>query len=193
MSPHPSFEPDALPSALEAAGFIGIWTYDVWADRLTLSAVLAGLIGIDAEAGSRGVPVALLLAGTHGEDRARIENAVHAAGEHGGPFEVEFRTRPGLGVRWLGLRGRVTCDPSGRAARGRGIAVDLTEQRAVGEASGLRAQGRVNQMAEHAIALRGLVDGLQRPTLAKLVDGVMVEIGIELARHLNDAEPGRRH
>jgi hypothetical protein len=84
-------------------------------------------------------------------------------------------------VRSLLMRGRIEQDASGRAVRACGIAIDLTEDRA---ANLQQAERLVNRMAEHAIAIRGLVDGLNRPALAKLVDGLMIEIGFELARHL---------
>src|SRR4051794_12613502 len=85
-----------LQAALEASGFVGAWMHDLWADRLTLTAPLARLLGIDPERASSGIPLAALLERMDPGDRGRIEGHLHAAGETGGPFEAEFRT---LGTR----------------------------------------------------------------------------------------------
>ena len=127
----------------------------------------------------------------HPGDRARIENHIHAVGQSGGPFEAEFRTLESReGVRSLLMRGRIAQDASGRAVRGCGIAIDLTENRT---ANLQQAERLVNRVAEHAIAMRGLVEGLNRPALAKLVDGLMIEIGFELARYLRGGQDLRQH
>lgn len=186
-----AFEPDDLMAALEASGVIGSWRHDLWADRIVLSAPLASLLGIRPEDGAHGVPLTVFLTGIHGEDRGRIENALYAAGQRVGSFALEFRT--GSGQRWLGMRGRIARDASGQPAQGRGIAVDLTDERVCDGGAGAQAQCLVNRMAEHTIAMRSLVASLRRPVLAQLVDGLMLEVGRELARHLHDAENGRPH
>lgn len=185
----PSLESDDVADALDAAGVIGVWRYDLWTDRLRLDPALAARLGIDPDQAARGVPLAALLAGSHPEDRARIENALDAAGEQGGPFAVEFRTRSG--AQRLGLRGRIAHDATGQPARGRGIALDLGEEAGAG---GTRRDQRLfNRAAEHTLALRGLAEELERPGLRRLVDALMLEVGRELARHLHGAENGRPH
>jgi PAS domain-containing protein len=191
MTQRPSSDPDVaestggLHAALAASGVVGVWMHDIWADLLVVSAPLARALGLTSEEGTQGVPLAALHAATHGEDRARVENALHAAIGRGGPFAVAFRTAPT--PRWLDLRGRVERDASGRLARARGIVLDLTEDRAS------LPQQAVNRMAEHAIALRGLADDLERPGLTRLLDHLMMEIGAELARHLRGAPDAQRH
>ena len=180
-----------LQAALDASGVVGAWEHDLWSGRLAVSAPFARLLGLDPEAAAKGVPLAPFLACTHPEDRVRVENHLHASSEAAGPFEAEFRTLDARsGVRSLLMRGRIDQDASGRAARGRGIAIDLTENRA---ANLQHTERLVNRMAEHVIALRGLAGVLQRPALAKLVDGLMIEIGFELARYLRDPTDGNRH
>lgn len=192
MTRHPFPDPNAadgpggLCAALAASGVVGVWMHDIWADRLVVSGPLALALGLTPEAGTRGVSLDALLAATHGDDRARVENALHAAMARGGAFAVAFRTPA---PRWLDLRGRIEGDASGRPARARGIVLDLTEDRA----GGPQSQHVVNRMAEHAIALRGLADDLERPGLTRLLDTLMVEIGFELARHLRTAPDGQRH
>ena len=180
-------DPGGLCAALAASGVVGVWCHDIWADRLALSEPLARLLGLVPEAGRRGRPLADLIAATHGDDRVRLESALHAAITRGGTFAVAFRTAPA--ARWLDLRGRIERDPAGRPTWARGIVLDLTEDRA----ENARDQHRVNRMAEHAIALRGLAATLERPGLIRLLDRVMVEIGFELAHHLREAPDGQRH
>ena len=185
----PDGGPDALQAALDASGVVGMWTHDVWADRFVVSPALAEAMGLDPAGAAAGVSVSAFLDRTHGEDRARVENALHVAVEGGDPFEIAFRTL--RGPRWLVLRGRIGRDAAGRVAQGHGIAIDHTEERA--GLQGARSQEAVNRMAEHAIALRGLAAGLQQPALATLLDSLMLEIGFALARTLREAGRGREH
>ncbi|MFD0934067.1 diguanylate cyclase, partial [Methylobacterium trifolii] len=78
----------------------------------------------------------------------------------------------------------------GRAGQGRGIAIDLTENRA---ADLRQAERLVNRMAEHTIALRSLADALKRPALSERINGLMSEIGFELASHLREPGDDRHH
>ncbi len=181
-----------IPQAmLDASGVVGAWTHDHWRGSFVLSPPFADLLGLDPEAAAAGVPVAAFLDRTHPEDRTRIENYLHAVGEVGGPLEAEFRTRENRdGVRKVLMRGRIERDSSGRVGQGRGIAIDLTENRA---ADLHRSEQLVNRMAEHAIALRGLAEAMRRPDLVGRVEGLMMEIGFELARYLRAPEDGPRH
>lgn len=197
-NPHPNEE---LQAVLDASGVVGAWVHDHWAGRLTLSGDFAALLGLDPEIAAGGVPIDAFLDRTHPDDRIRIESYLHAVGESGGPMEAEFRTvESQAGVRRLLMRGRVERDAAGGTAWGRGIAIDLTE----GQAADLHQTERlVNRMAEHAIALRTLADGLRHPNLTRLVDSLMIEIGFELAKFLHDPnvlhdpkvlpKAGRRH
>lgn len=214
-SPPPETEadiPGGLQAALAASGVVGAWVHDIWADRLVVSAPVARALGWSPEAGGRGVPLARLLARIHDADRARVDNALHAAIARGGAFAVAFRTRGprrrdlrGGDLRGLDLRGRIETDAVGQPARARGIvlawaedwvedpAEDPAEDPSRNRAGGSRGQHAANRMAEHAIALRGLADDLARPGLSRLLDRLMVEIGHELARHLRESPDGRRH
>lgn len=202
---HAAANGDEVQAALTASGVVGLWTYDTWTDHLVLSGALAEILdpgqaleqGQELESGQEldpgqeaaapGMPLETLLSGIHDEDRARVENVVHAAIVGCAPFDVAFRTA--RGGRTLSLRGRIECDGAGQPRHGRGIALDLTHE----EGLDRPAQHAVNRMAEHAIALHGLVGHLHRPALARLLDGLMREIGRELARHLRDAAGERRH
>jgi len=180
-------EGDDVQAALAASGVVGLWSYDIPADRLVLSASLAQGLGHDPARTASGLPLDRFLDGIHGEDRARVENVIHAAIVGGTPFDVAFRTAQG--ARALSLRGRIECDGTGQPRHGRGIALDLTHEAGLDRP----AQHAANRMAEHAIALHGLAGHLHRPALARLLEGLMREIGRELARHLEAAPGERRH
>ncbi|AWN37318.1 diguanylate cyclase [Methylobacterium radiodurans] len=183
----PGADDPPIPQAmLDAAGVVGSWVHDHWAGSLALSVPLARLLGLDPAAAAAGMPLAAFLDRIHPEDRTRVESYLHAVGEAGGPLEAEFRT--GAGGRRLLMRGRIERDAAGRVGQGRGIAVDLTET-----AGPHQSERIVNRMAEHAIALRNLSEALRRPALTARVEGLMLEIGFELARHLHDPASRPRH
>ena len=178
-----AWRPD-LQAALEASDCLGAWSYESASGRVALAPALTLALGLSIDAAVRGVPLARVLACCHPDDRLRIESALHAAGEAGGPFEAEFR---GIGapaaMRWLRLTGRAERDPAGGTVRAWGLAFDRTEACAPG-GSPVR---RVNRLAGHAIAMKGLTAELSNLPLARLVDAVAIEIGYELGRRLRDA------
>lgn len=174
-------EPSArdLEAAFSDAGCLGPWRLDGIADRLLLPAPLAAWLGIGSE------PTRLdLIDAIHAEDGCRIDSVLHEALQFGAPFETEFRSRPGRhGIRLLRLMGR--CDAEAR--RLRGLAFDLTESRCAAGPPALRAQRQANRLAEHVIAMKGLVTDLDNAPMDRLIDELARETGYELARRLRHA------
>lgn len=181
-----------LAAALDGSACLGAWTHDVPVDRFAVAVSLGRALALAPEEAA-GVPLARVLSGIHAEDRPRIEGVLQDAWEIGGPFEAEFRTWAGRrGSRWLRLMGCAEIDAS-RRVRTRGLAFDLTESRLGRGTPAQQAQRQANQLADHVIAMKGLVVGCGNPSLARLVDELAVEIGFELARHLRRAGDGRGH
>jgi hypothetical protein len=181
---------DGILAALDASGVVGVWSHDVWAGRIAVSDSFADVLGLAPKAS--GVSLDAFLATILAEDRLRVENALHAAVEAGGPFEIAFRTV--RGERRLGLRGRIDRGESaGGRARGLGIAIDRTEDGAILHQPGLHAEQAANRMAEHAIALHDLVADLHQPRLAALLDSLIREIAFTLAGHLEKGGRRRNH
>ncbi len=58
--------------ALTAVGGVGVWTYEVDADRFSYDAAIAALYGLDPARGPHGVPSAEFLANVHPDDRAAL-------------------------------------------------------------------------------------------------------------------------
>lgn len=177
--------PDAdLAAALDGSACLGAWTHDFSADRFRVAASLACLLGLAPEEAG-GASLVRVLSGIHAEDRLRIENLLDAACTTGAPFEAEFRTwAGGRGSRWLRLMGRTEIDGGHRAVRARGLAFDLTDGRRGRGTPVQQAQWQVNQLADHVIAMKGLISTSSNPSLARLVDRMAIEIGFELARCL---------
>ncbi|GEP01300.1 PAS domain-containing protein [Methylobacterium haplocladii] len=183
--------PDAeLVAALDGSACLGAWTHDVSADLFSVTAPLGCALDL-APGESAGVPLARVLSLIHAEDRPRIAGLFAASQEEGSPFEVEFRIGEGRGgARWLRLMGRTDIDAGRRTARARGLAFDLTEGRLGRGSPARQAQWQANQLADHVIAMKGLVPPLDNPSLARLVDRLAVEIGFELARRVTQAATG---
>ncbi|GJE15419.1 PAS domain-containing protein [Methylobacterium marchantiae] len=187
----PLDDTDRILAALDASGVVGVWTHDVWADRIAVSTALADVLGLAPDTAAAGIPRDVFLATILDEDRLRVENALHASIEAGGTFEIAFRTV--CGERRLGFRGRIFRDGSGRRIRGLGIAIDHTEESADQNRPERHAEQAVNRMAEHAIALHDLAAGLHQPRLVSLLESLMREIGFTLAGHLERGERRRSH
>ena len=79
------------------------------------------------------------------------------------------------------MRGRIETDGAGGPTSGSGVVIDVTEER---DAERLHEQRRINRLADHAIAMRGMVEGMQRPRLGDLIDEMLTEIAFEIARLL---------
>jgi PAS domain S-box-containing protein len=119
---------ERLRIAQETSG-IGIWDWDLKADRIVCIGDIYELWGLDQarqltlqDAFSRIV---------HPEDREWLWDEVQAALRGEKPYEVEFRAVTSDGtIRWLAAKGEVFLDPSGRKARMIGTDIDGGECRA---------------------------------------------------------------
>lgn len=171
---------DRLQAALAGSACLGAWSHDVQAGRFELTPAFAALLGLEPAIEEVGLDT--MLAGLHREDRLRIESVLHAAGETGGPFEAEFRTRSS--ARWLRLMGRCERAPENGTAISRGLAFDLTESRLAPGSTAERAQRQVNQLADHVIAMKGLAAALRHPPLEEAVQRVALVVACELARRV---------
>ncbi|WP_218014067.1 PAS domain-containing protein [Rubellimicrobium roseum] len=120
--------------ALDAAGGIGTWDWDVEGDRIHASELFAEMCGVDPERARSGLPVAEYLAGIHPDDRAEVQRLIGEAVAGGGEYRAEYRIlgRDG-GVHWVIARGRCLRDAEGRSRRFPGVAFDITERKAAEE------------------------------------------------------------
>jgi len=116
-----------LERIIEAAE-LGIWSWEIGADRVHADARMARLFGIPAEARDN-APIADYLAAFHPDDLeptvALIREAVAQAGAYAATYRV--RTVDG-GWRWVIARGHVELDAEGQPAEIRGVVIDATRQ-----------------------------------------------------------------
>jgi hypothetical protein len=184
------------PLAL-AASNVGTWEYAVPADRVRFDEVMAALFGLDAEDGKHGLPLQRFVEAVHPEDVGLFERKVARVLAHGGLYVLEYRTCPTPGaLHWVLARGRFEADATGRIVSGRGICVDITENRCdegtAGRALFLGAPGEaapLDRAAEHAIAARKAIDEVadrEGRTLRQAADALLWALGRCLARRVSD-------
>lgn len=132
---------ERLALALAVASGIGVWEYDVRADRVTASDRFGDLFGV-APAGD-GAPRGLgeYLAAIHPEDRPGVEAEIARVLSAGGPLAVEFRiVQPDGTPRWFMARGRCEVDAHGAPLRLPGALIDITDRKLAEESRELLAQ-----------------------------------------------------
>jgi PAS domain S-box-containing protein len=107
---------------------LGSWVWDIPHGKVTWSAQLFGIYGL--EPGQFGGTVDDFLAHIHDEDRERIRSAIGQALESGGGFRLDERiVRPDGEIRYLESCGEVIRDERGQAVQMLGICQDVTDQK----------------------------------------------------------------
>ena len=121
--------------ALDAAGAIGTWDWDIVSDRVIANAKFAELYSVDPAIATAGAPLAAFAAGIHPEDRERVTAEMRHCIETRSDFASEYRLlqRDGSMV-WVFARGRVHFDARGRAVRFPGASVDITDRKLTADA-----------------------------------------------------------
>lgn len=136
--------------AIEAAGGIGAWDWDIKGNKVYADAHYAALHGLSPDYAQAGLPVQSFTPAVHPDDRDRIRNASLAAMETGGDFADEYRLVQADGsVRWVYARGSSYLDDDGVPSRNTGVVVDITERK-MAEAALLAMQADLNLAAEAA-------------------------------------------
>ncbi|RYE74382.1 MAG: PAS domain S-box protein, partial [Hyphomicrobiales bacterium] len=126
---------EKLSLALQASGVVGIWDWDVVADRVYADDRFASLYGVDPEtAATNGVPISGFTAGIHPDDAERVSNVLQGVLKTGEKLSIEYRLVQADGsVRWVLAEGQPLLE-NGTCIRFPGIAVDITAQKEVAEA-----------------------------------------------------------
>lgn len=121
--------------AIEAAGGIGAWDWDIQADKVYADAGYATLHSLSPDYAAAGLPVDSFTPAVHPEDRERVRQISLAAMKTGGDFEDEYRLVQSDGsIRWVYTRGSCYLDADGRPLRNTGVVVDITERKAIAAA-----------------------------------------------------------
>lgn len=123
---------EARLAEAQRIGHIGSWELDIPADRLTWSAEMCRIYGIEPPGFGSDMEGYLEL--VHPEDREHTRRQTAAAFERGGPFAFEHRVvKPDGSVRLIFGRGEVFTDENGVPVRVAGTGQDITERRRVEE------------------------------------------------------------
>ena len=126
LSERHSFDVDGSPLELALeAGEIGVWQWDVQSGRVTWSAALERIHGLQPRT----------FAGTfeayqqdiHPDDRERVLTTIERSVQRGEPHMLEYRiVLPDGSIRWLEARGRLFTDAQDRPARLIGVCTDVS-------------------------------------------------------------------
>ena len=120
-----------LRLAMESGKSVG-WEWDLTTNRDTWFGDLSTIFGIPSNIHIGHVED--FRRAVHPEDRGIVWKAVKEAMESRSPYAAEFRVLwPDGTVRWVSAGGQFYYSPGGAAERMLGIAVDITERRAVEE------------------------------------------------------------
>jgi len=116
-----------LARIIEAAE-LGIWSWDIDADRAQADERVADLFGVSRQDRSS-APLARYLAAIHPDDVESTTNDISAAIAARSTYGATYRLRlPGGGWRWVMARGHVETDLQGEARVVRGVIIDTTRQ-----------------------------------------------------------------
>lgn len=130
------------------AGRVGIWDWDILADRVVASESLRGLYGVPED---RPMAAEDFFGFVHLEDRNRLAEAARDSLGLDAPYELEFRAvRPDGRVVWL-FTNAVVVREEGRAVRMLGATVDITERKRAEErlrSWNVELERRVNERTE---------------------------------------------
>nr|WP_245218887.1 PAS domain-containing protein [Rubellimicrobium aerolatum] len=193
--------------ALDAAGGIGTWDWDVTGDRVFTSEQFARMYGLDPDRARAGLPVEEYVAGIHPDDRPEAARRIAEAVTTGGDYQMEYRVQTRDGdVRWVIARGRCLLDAQARPVRFPGVTFDITERRAA-EAALRELNGTLERRVAEAIAERERVEEALRQSqkmeaVGQLTGGIAHDFNNMLAavvgsldllrRRIGDGDPRAR-
>jgi PAS domain S-box-containing protein len=119
---------DARLEMMLAASGTGFWEWDMESGALSWSEAIFRQHGLEPSA--QAPDYAAYIDMIHPDDRTTFEDAVGAAIEESGSFELDFRiVRPDGTVRWTHGAGRLLRDDRGRPIRMIGTGQDITDRR----------------------------------------------------------------
>ncbi|MEX2169007.1 MAG: ATP-binding protein [Pirellulales bacterium] len=118
---------ERLHAALEA-GRMGTWEWDLSTNRVTWSAELECMHGL--EPGAFPGTIEGFQNDIHPEDRDRVQARIQQAVETGQDYRVEYRiVIPDGTTRWVEARGKLTRDAAGMPLRMNGVCMDISQRK----------------------------------------------------------------
>ncbi|SFG43514.1 PAS domain S-box protein [Methylobacterium gossipiicola] len=146
---------ERLALALNAAGMIGTWDWELATDTVYADANFARTYDVDPDRAATGTPIRDYLRNFHSDDlpvfQAELDRVLSGSGADGDDFACEYRVlQADGGHRWLLARGRLVRSPDGTPLRLPGASIDITERK--------RAEERQAALVELGDRLRDLQD-----------------------------------
>ena len=144
--------------AFEASG-LGVWEWDIDADRVVWSDRVFDLLGVRADA--FGGTSKDFWGCVYPDDVDAVWEAVQRGIDHGEAYEHEFRVvRPADGrVRWIQSWSRVLQDERGRVTRMTGAIADVTARQEYEEAL-RRSEAELRRLAAEEAVARGRLEAV---------------------------------
>jgi PAS domain S-box-containing protein len=136
--------------ALDAAGLVGTWDWDVRSNIVRADARFAHLYSVDPKRAAAGVPIDEFFRHIHPDDLNGLQIRIDHSLRTDGILAAEYRlARPDGSFRWIYIRGKAQFDDDHVASRFPGVAVDITDRKRTEE-----ALQRLNQTLEAQVAER---------------------------------------
>ncbi|MFC7475719.1 sensor histidine kinase [Dankookia sp. GCM10030260] len=176
----PDWDLKNLRAAIDAAG-VGLWSWNVETDAITMDPRARALWGVDDEAR---ITFNDLSAKIHPRDLDRVRAGFAATRAIVGPYEMDFRILSGDDVRWISTRGQGS-DADIKHSIMRGIFLDVTGRKQAEEAHELLA----GEMSHRVKNLLLVASQLARITSRSA--GTAEEMARDLTRRLGAL--GRAH
>jgi two-component sensor histidine kinase len=152
FSPIPVWNEKQLRAATSAAG-VALWSWNVDTDAITMDEHAYDLWEVSKD--ERKITFEILSRNIHPADLERVRSAFAATRAVVGPYEIDFRIRSGMDIRWISARGQGDdADIAGRVMFG--IFLDVTQRKQAEEANELLAgemSHRVKNLLHIATAL----------------------------------------
>ncbi len=125
----------AATKRLQAAlstGSIGVWVWDIKANKVMGDQNLAVQFGVDRQQAEDGLPLSVFTDSIHPDDREWVLKRIQTAVTTTKVFEAEYRTVTGDGtIRWVLARGKIEDDDNGMPSRFPGVMVDVTDRKEI--------------------------------------------------------------
>ena len=174
-----------LERIVEAAE-LGIWSWDIAADRVEADTRMAALFGV-AQERRTDATLGSYLAALHPDDVEPTMGRINAAIAGDGIYATTYRIRAGGGWRWMIARGHVEYDDDGTPRAVHGVVMDATRQREAEQqlrATEERYRTVFDSIDEGLCVIDMIYDGEGRPC-----DYLFVEANPAFIKHtgLNDA------
>ncbi len=119
---------------LGAMDGVGIWSYDIAADRFRSDAGFAELYGFTPDRVETGVTMVEFLSRVHQDDLERVMGVIGQMRDQTGGGQVEYRVaRPDGSIRWVMVRNHSLLNEQGQLESVAGVGIDVTRLRELEE------------------------------------------------------------